>query len=230
VARQGTTAGTGAAAHLGIDLAEYDERIRTFIPGYDTMLDFASLALQVMVRRRAPLILDLGIGTGALAGRCLERLPAARFIGIDQDAQMLEAARARLGRALSRATHGSFERIALPACDAVVSSLALHHVPGRTARLRLFRRVRRALRRGGALVIADCYPESHPRLAAFDRAAWLAHLEASYTPSESRRYLAAWSREDHYAPLSEEIETLKRAGFRVDVPVRRQTWAVIVAT
>ena len=31
-----TNAGTGAAAHLGIDLAEYDAKIRTFIPAFVT--------------------------------------------------------------------------------------------------------------------------------------------------------------------------------------------------
>ena len=34
-----TNAGTSAAAHLGIDLAEYDTRIRTFIPDYDILHD-----------------------------------------------------------------------------------------------------------------------------------------------------------------------------------------------
>ena len=32
----------GVATHLGIQLADYDETIRTFIPGYEEMLDAAA--------------------------------------------------------------------------------------------------------------------------------------------------------------------------------------------
>src|SRR5215217_7477628 len=65
LARDVTKGGTGAAAHLGIDLAEYDARIRTFIPDYETMIEIAASTLRAMVRRENPLVVDLGIGTGA---------------------------------------------------------------------------------------------------------------------------------------------------------------------
>ena len=118
----------GVAAHLGIDLGEYHARIRTFIPGYDAMLDTAAGTLATMVPSRAPLVIDLGIGTGALAERCLSVKPRARIVGIDEDEGMLAAARARLGRRLT-ALPGSFETVPLPPCDAVIASLALHHIP-----------------------------------------------------------------------------------------------------
>ena len=38
-----------AAAHLGIDLAEYDARIRTFVPRYDTMLATAAASMKLRV-------------------------------------------------------------------------------------------------------------------------------------------------------------------------------------
>src|SRR6187401_2152754 len=129
---------TGAARHLGIHLADYDARIRTFIPGYERMLAAAASALQGALTRRSPAIVDLGIGTGALAHACLRRIPAARIIGVDEDDGMLAAARARLGRPLARTSRGSFEAVDRPACDAVVASLALHHIPTPARRLRLF--------------------------------------------------------------------------------------------
>src|SRR5215217_3110724 len=64
--RDVTSGGTGAAAHLGIDLVEYDARIRTFIPDYETMIEIAASALHMAVTRKAPTVVDLGIGTGAL--------------------------------------------------------------------------------------------------------------------------------------------------------------------
>jgi tRNA (cmo5U34)-methyltransferase len=219
----------GAGAHLGIDLAEYDARIRTFIPDYESMHDIVAYAVRAAMRRRAPAIVELGIGTGALAARCLAACPSARMIGVDEDAAMLAASRARLDGGLHTALHGSFESIDLPRCDAVVACLALHHIPTPQRRLRLFRRLHRALRPGGVLVSADCHPAENPRLAAADRAAWMAHLEESYSPEQARRFLRLWAREDHYIPLLDEIALLRRAGFTVDIPGRKQAFAVIAA-
>ena len=219
----------GVAAHLGIDLREYDARIRTFIPDYEPMLGSAAAALRAAARRRHPVVVDLGIGTGALSAACLDAVPGAQVIGIDEDEGMLTAARERLGRRLTSTVHDSFERSALPSCDAAVASLALHHVPTPARRLRLFRRLRAALRPGGVLIGADCYPASSSRIAAVDRAAWLAHLERAYTPREARAFLRAWAKEDHYATLADELALLRRAGFSVDVPWRRGAFAVIAA-
>jgi len=217
------------AAHLGIDLAEYDARIRTFIPHYETMLATAAATLRATVRTRAPLIVDLGIGTGALAAACLEAVPRARILGIDEDAGMLAAARDRLGSRLRTAVHDSFERAAIPRCDAVVASLALHHIPTPARRLRLFRRLRAALGPGGVLVSADCHPSSDPRLAARARDAWVAHLEASYSSAAARRYLRTWAHEDYYVALNDELALLRRAGFAADVTGRFGAFAVIAA-
>jgi len=218
----------GAAEHLGITLREYDARIRTFIPGYEHLLDIAASALGTTVRARAPLIADLGIGTGALAERCLAVKPRARIIGVDEDAGMLGAAGQRLGRKLTP-LEGSFETVDLPRCDAVTASLALHHIPTPARRQRLFRRVRRALRRGGAFIIADCYVASDARLQDLDRAAWLAHLHRSYSAPAARNYLRTWGGEDHYAKLLDEIASLQRAGFNVDIATRHLCFAVVVA-
>src|SRR4026208_979520 len=62
------------ASHLGIRLADYDARIRTFIPDYEEMLGVAAAAIPARTRT----IVDLGIGTGALSARCLAPAPAAR--------------------------------------------------------------------------------------------------------------------------------------------------------
>jgi len=218
----------GAAAHLGIDLRTYDRRIRTFIPGYDEMLRLAVHALDACVKKRAPVVVDLGVGTGALSARSRMARPHARFVGVDEDQEMLAAARARL-RPTARFIHGSFERVGLPRCDAVVASLALHHVPTLARRLHLFRRLARALRPGGALIIADCYLSSTPRMRAADTREWLAHLERSYSPLESRAYLHAWAKEDFYVPLAEELRLLQRARLQPDVVGRRGCFAVIAA-
>jgi trans-aconitate methyltransferase len=217
----------GVAAHLGIRLREYDAQIRTFIPHYEEMLDAAADALRLL-RRSRPEVVDLGIGSGALAARCMQVAPAARVIGVDSDAGMLAIARRRLGPRLTPVT-GDFLKTRLPPCDAVVAAFALHHVPTRRRKAVLYERCFAALRPGGLLVNADCCLATSARLDAIDRAAWRAHLERRYSPARATRFLQAWGSEDVYFRLEDEIQLMRAAGFTVDVPWRRNCFAVVVA-
>lgn len=212
------------ARHLGIRLEEYDARIRTFIPDYDTMLDVAAS----LVPRRTRTIVDLGVGTGALASRCLRHAPRARVVGIDADAEVLTLASRRIGRRLT-AVAGSFLRTPLPRCDLVAASFALHHVRTRAAKAALYQRVRAALATGGRLIVVDCQPAVDRALRLVQREAWLAHLAESYPRAKARRLLAAWAREDVYVPLELEIALMGRSGLRAEVVWRRGAFAVIVA-
>jgi ubiquinone/menaquinone biosynthesis C-methylase UbiE len=211
------------AAHLGINLAEYDARIRTFIPYYEEMLDVAAAA----VPRDARTIVDLGTGTGALAARCLGVAPKARVIGIDADPDILKVAARRLGRR-AEMRPGSFLRAELPRADAVVASFALHHVRTRGAKQRLYARIARALRRGGRMITVDCQPAANRPTAAAQMAAWTEHLRRSYSRREAVRLLAAWSREDVYVPFDAEIEMMRASGLAVDVLWRRDAFAVLM--
>lgn len=218
------------AAHLHIELDEYDARIRSFIPRYEAMLAAAAAALHVL-DAEAPVVVDLGIGTGALAHECLKVRPHARLYGVDADTAILDVARRRLGRAAATAGFllGSFLEVPLPSCDAVVASFALHHVPAADQKRVLYRACRNALRTGGLLVSADCFPATDPALARAQREAWLAHLRRSYSPEQSEDFLAAWAREDVYFPLNDELDMIRSADLRPEVTWRDGAFAVIAA-
>ncbi len=173
------------ATHLGIRLRDYDAMIRTFIPDYEEMLDEAASALR-LVRRRSPVIVELGIGSGALAERCVAVSPRARVIGLDVDADILALARRRLGPRLTTVS-GNFLAEPLPRCDVIVSSFALHHVRTRARKAGIYRRGFRALRPGGLFVSADCCLATDRRQRERDREAWRAHLERSLPPGARRR-------------------------------------------
>lgn len=217
------------SSHLGIDLAEYDRRIRSFIPRYEELLGAAAAALAGLPAGAT--LLELGVGTGALARRCLMVAPDARLVGIDADAEILAVARRRLGRVAAKATFltGNFARVPLPACDAIVASLALHHVRTRRAKQRLYARCFEALAPGGLLVNADCQPPVDARLARQAREAWHQHMRASYTAAQVDAYFRAWADEDVYFPLRDEQAMLAEAGFVVDVAWRAGAFAVTVA-
>jgi len=218
----------GVAGHLRIELDEYDQKIRTFVPHYETLLEVTAGALGLL-RAPTPTIIDLGIGTGALTEACLAVAPGARVMGVDSDAGMLDAARYRLrAYANLELRHDSFLRLPLPPADAVVATLALHHVADPGEKKALFRRIFEALRPGGILVSGDCYPAVHPELAAEHHNAWLRHLERSYSRAEAEGYLEAWSDEDSCFPLTWELDWLREAGFTAEVLWRADGVAVVL--
>jgi SAM-dependent methyltransferase len=219
------------AAHLKIRLSEYDRRIRTFIPHYQELLDVVAGAA-ALGGARAPLIVDLGIGTGALAARCLDVAPRAQIYGIDEDPAMLGVAAKRLARRGKRhdLVAGSFARLPLPRCDAMVATLSLHHVKTVVAKRRLYRRSFQALKSGGILASGDAMLSSSAPLRRHEMAAWRAHMRQWYSARQARGFLAAWASEDRYMPLAVEVKLLESAGFRVDVPWRRAPFAVVVGT
>jgi tRNA (cmo5U34)-methyltransferase len=213
------------ATNLGIDLAEYDARIRTFIPDYEEMLEVAADAVPPGART----IVDLGIGTGALAQRCLEVASRAKVVGIDADQEILHVAAQRLGDRAS-CVCSDFSGAKISACDAVVASLALHHIPTRKEKTALYRRIARSLRRGGVLVSVDCNPAADADLAGRQHQAWREHLELSYSRARAAALLRAWSHEDFYMPLEVEMELIRRGGLKPEVLWRKGVFAVLRAT
>jgi tRNA (cmo5U34)-methyltransferase len=218
------------ASHLHIRLEEYDERIRTFIPGYTAMLDAAVNAVAA-VAGPSPHIVDLGTGTGALARRCLVAVPAARLTAIDADADIIALAAERL-RDLPNPPaflHGNFSTLALPACDVIVASLALHHIRTADDKRAFYGRCHAAIGPGGVLVSADCCPAADPPLRAAQFEAWRAHLRRTYSDGDTDGYFAAWADEDVYFALDDELAMLHAAGFSTEVVWRDGPMAVIAA-
>jgi tRNA (cmo5U34)-methyltransferase len=202
------------ATHLGVDASAYDVEIRRFVPHYDAMIATVIDILEAALGP-APLVIDLGAGTGALAAAILDAIPRARVQLVDIDPTMLAVAGARVARHGARAElrTGSFHD-PLPACDAVVASLSLHHVPELPAKRALYTQIHAALRPGGVLLSADATvheagPE-HVRVFG-EWAAWMA--SRGIPEADARALFAQWAGEDRYYPLAVELELLAQAGF-----------------
>lgn len=216
----------GAAQHLGIKLGEYDAAIRTLIPHYDELIAAAGAAVGALARA-TPVVVDLGTGSGALAGAILEARPKARVIGIDEDAGMLAMAENRLHGRI-QTVEGNFERAAIPRCDVISASFALHHIRTGRRKAALYKRCFAALRPGGMLVSADCCLAAAKGLQQADRAAWLGHLQTRYSHAKAEGYLRTWAKEDVYFTLDREVELLADAGFSVEIAFRKACFAVVV--
>lgn len=205
--------------HLRVEIARYDETIRQFIPGYETML---SVAAGAIAASQPELVIDLGAGTGALTEACLEREGVGSVELLDVDPEMLGQARARLARfgARARFNRGSYDEAFEPA-DAFGASLSLHHIPTLEAKRELYARAYRALRSPGVLVNADVMMPAEAadrdRLFRF----WADHLVSGGIPkARAWQHFREWAEEDTYFAAEQELEALRCAGFEA-----RQIWA-----
>jgi tRNA (cmo5U34)-methyltransferase len=198
--------------HLRLEIDQYDESIRRFIPGYDVMLSVAAGHVAAVL---PDVVLDLGAGTGALSQAILERAGVGRVLLMDVDPEMLDQARDRLRGYGERALFvlRSFDD-PLPECDAIAASLSLHHLPTIEAKAALFGRAFEALRPGGVFVNADAtMPADEVEREELYRF-WVDHMvRGGITPERAREHLAEWAEEDTYLPLEAELAALGAVGF-----------------
>ena len=201
--------------HLHIAVADYDRVIRTYIPGYEEMLDTVAWWLGAIVPNDGKVI-DLGGGTGSLAEAILSRLPEIHVEIWDVDPQMMELARERLSSFGNRATvrEQSFLEKMDP-CDAVVASIALHHIPKMETKRDVYANIHSALRTHGVFLNADAtIDDTEPGRAAMYR--WWSRFMGTKGISETEAYklFEEWATEDTYQPLTDELAALGKAGFR----------------
>ena len=144
--------------HFDLMADQYDELFITHMDAYDLthemILSMLPLAQQTPMR-----VLELGIGTGNLTQKLLDRYSASTVVGYDLSVEMLARARAKLTTFKERIElhEGDIGQTSFPGpFDAVISAIAVHHVPP-PDKPALFQRLYEALRPGGILVLGDAF-------------------------------------------------------------------------
>jgi tRNA (cmo5U34)-methyltransferase len=226
----------GAKAAFDASARDYDRSRRQLVPCFD---DFYASALELLpFAPEAPLrVLDLGAGTGLLSGFVRGRFARAELVLADVAPEMLRQARERFaGDPRVSFVPLDLEDPRWPAplegvpFDAVVSCLAIHHVPDEGKRA-LFGRVCAALREGGVFVNADQLSGETPRVEAQQRAGWLRRVRELGTPEDVLAAAIERMRHDRPATLEAQLGWLRDAGFRdVHCAYRSGMFAVVAGT
>jgi tRNA (cmo5U34)-methyltransferase len=191
---------------------------RRLLPCFNAFYRSAIRALELAEPGGLRAVLDLGTGTGTLAAMVVDAYPEAQVTLLDGAPAMVAKAVAQLGPRAAEALVQDFAE-PLPAgpFDAVVSSLAIHHLddPGKAS---LYARAHDALRPGGAFVNAEQVLGETP---ALDALLWRWHeREARALGATPEEWAAAVDRMSHdrCASITTNLELLRAAGFQ-DVSV-----------
>src|SRR5690348_10789989 len=121
---------------------------------------FHSAQISTVVARCGT-VLDLGCGPATQLGQIAELNPHVHFLGVDLSATMIENARSYIAeRCLTNVSFmcddmTRLASIADTSVDAVISTMALHHLPTATHLEACLNHITRVLRPGGALYITD---------------------------------------------------------------------------
>lgn len=212
------------------DAVSFDAGIESRVPRYREMLDALVSALPFAASAEAKII-DLGCGTGTLLQLIRNAFPNARLAGVDMAENMLEIARSKLGGDAEFLPAGIESFVFPKRFDAVVSSLALHHLETDDAKRAAYAKIFAALEPGGVFVNADLANGGNEATNALYLRKWREHLLLSLTAEQvDGDYLRKHDENDRPIPLTRYCTLLGEAGFaEVDVVWKYYGFAVCLA-
>lgn len=193
--------------------ATFDALRRQLIPSFDLLYGSAVSVVAMSVPRQ-PRILDLGAGTGLLSAALLDRLPDAELLLVDRSQPMLARAVQRFETVERVSTLVSDLTDPLPAgpFDAVVSGLAIHHLPHEDKR-DLFARIRDVLRPGGLFVNVEQVLAPTPAIEALYDRQHETHVHESGTPADEWAAGRERMKHDICIDVDTQLGWLREAGY-----------------
>lgn len=218
--------------HFEEEARDFDGIIKKLIPYYSQMVE-AVVGSLPFERDEGISVIDLGCGTGTIAGAVKDAYPNAKLTCLDISGEMLKMAEVKLndaaGTAFIKADFSSFEFGGQ--YDAAVSSLALHHLETNEDKLVFYKKIYSGLKEGGVLINADVVTASTDRLQRKYMERWTDFMSGSVGRDEAEnKWIRKYYREDRPAPLTAHLEMLKNAGFSsVDVVWKYYNYAVYTA-
>jgi tRNA (cmo5U34)-methyltransferase len=193
------------------------------------------LLIDLLVALTPARVLDIGVGSGLVADRVLDRLPEVSFVGVDFSAVMLAEARTRLARWEDRVdlVEGDVSRpeaIGLPkggAFNAAITVQTLHNI-GHEGQQRALAWAHGLLAPGAVLLSLDKMAIRGPLYDLYARlgpSSTLGDFPESFEDYEARETRAA----EHSPPLERYLDWLRKAGFEAGVLDVEANYALVAA-
>lgn len=162
-------------------------------------------------------ILDLGCGPATQLAQIAQLLPDAHFTGVDLSTEMLVNANKHITQlGLNNVDFVEdnitrLDKIADQSVDAVISTMALHHLPKHDDLSRCFKEIKRVLKPNGAIYLTD-----FGRLKSLKSVLFFAYLNRNHQPHS---FSLDYERSLRAAFLPSDFENLAKEHFNDQVEV-----------
>jgi len=192
----------------------YDRARAQLVPCFD---DFYRTAVELMPF--APddrlEVLDLGAGTGLLSAMIAQAFPKAHLTLFDLTPEMLAVARQRLkplGKRVRFVTADLAAATPSKRYDAVVSALAIHHLPD-TGKRHLFSDIFRYLTPGGVFINADQVAGETDAIEQRSRQLWLKRARELKVSERDLDAALERMKLDLPATVGQQLAWMRESGF-----------------
>ena len=213
--------------HFQDEAPDFDRLIVSLIPNYPQMVE--ALVAAMPFEYSAPIrVIDLGCGTGTVAQAVLKLFPNANITCLDLVENMIALAQAKLAHnPRVRFVVGDFTTFD-GEYDAVISSLALHHLVTDADKKHFYQRIYARLSTGGVFYNGDVVLASSDFLQATYMRKWRAFMRRSISDEEIEgKWIPSYEAEDRPAKLMDQLAWLGEIGFAdVDVLWKDYNFAV----
>lgn len=218
--------------HFEGEAREFDEIIRKLIPYYQDMV--AAVIETIPFEESAILeVIDLGCGTGTVARAVKDAFPNARITCLDLSGNMLQMAAGKFGDANdTNYINCSFYDFDFDEkYDAMVSSLALHHLVSMEDKMDFYRKIYSSLKTGGVFINADVVTASTDFLQNVYMRRWKDFMCGNMPENEvENKWIPKYYEEDRPVSMMEHLDMLNKAGFKItDVVWKYYNYAVYMA-
>ena len=213
--------------HFEEEASVYDAIIQNLIPNYKEMVDIL-VSILPFGRQQAFDMIDLGCGTGTVSKTVKDAFPAVKTTCVDIAANMLDIAGQKLG-AGTKLIQADFNTFEFPQkYDAVVSSLALHHLETDGDKLKFYEKIYGALNQGGIFVNIDVVRGSNDALQQAYMEKWKEFMLTNVSAQEvEQKWIPSYYAEDHPTTLLSHFDMLAQCGFTdIDAVYKQHNFAV----
>jgi tRNA (cmo5U34)-methyltransferase len=193
---------------------KYDSQRKDLIPAFD---EFYKTAIDsIHLKNSNPIVLEIGTGTGILTKMFLEKYPNANMDLVDIAEDMLNIAKERLKGNKNLNFHleniMKFNPKEKKKYDAIISSLAIHHLPD-LEKQELYKKIGKWIKTDGIFVNAEIIAGETEYLEKMYQEKDIEMLEKANLDSENKKRALDRLNLDIRSPASLQLKWLKNAGF-----------------